>query len=792
MLKNYFKTAYRQLTKNRLFSLVNIIGLSAGLGSVMMLSILVYQYMTTDNIQQDIGQMYYLKTVLPDGNQYTQTPYPLLGQVVKNCPEVEAATHIQRWYYPWLKYQDKEFQETSEFVDSGYFKVFRFPFKYGRPETALADKFSMVLSEEVADKLFGQENPVGKIVIADDTMQFTITGVLKHIPSNSSIQPAVLLPTALLESNADFRSGADWYNDFASNYLRLRKNSDPKKLEEKITAIARANYVPEKKIKGIAAVPFSKITGENGTLIKVVIRGAVGAGIFILLVVLVNLINLNVATMYNRVKEVAIRQTVGGSKRSIIVQFCVENGLLILISVMLAWILFSMVLLPVINTLVKDKFGEIVTSISSHYPLIILFACIGIFLTIAAASLPAWKLTGLKVRDGLNGKISAGYKKSMVRSIFITMQFILAITLICVTIIFNRQVSYMKSAALGFSKEDVAVVNLDLAYRDPKTAGPRFESILNDLKNNPHVRAVSTNGVVPTAYWENYNIYYDPSNNREVHLRHVAADAGFASTYQIPIIQGKNFDDALAAVQQGSVIINRAAMNAFGWKDAIGKQLRQKNNPQTYTVIGVMEDFHYRDLQNSIEPLLHWYGGKPSLNNNYLSVRTDHGYIQPVMQQLETSFRSMPSRRSFSYELMSDKVDKQYALLEGLLKITNYVALLTIVIACMGMFGLVASFAKQRVKEIGIRKVLGASVESIITLLSRDFLILVGLAIVIATPIAWQIMNNWLQDFAYRIDIRWWMFALAGLLALIIALTTVWLQAWTAAKANPVNAIKNE
>ena len=497
--------------------------------------------------------------------------------------------------------------------------------------------------------------------------------------------------------------------------------------------------------------------------------------------------------MYSRAKEVAVKQMIGGTKKNIITQFCIENGLIVFISVILAWILFSLLLLPGIGDLVKDKFGEIETGIAKDYPLILLFTGIGLLFTILAASLPALKLAAVKVTDAVKGKLTSGnYKNSSIRNIFITVQFVLAITLICVTIILSRQIGYMKTTALGFNKDDVAVVRLDLAFRDQKSADARFESILNELKNNPHVKALSTNNVVPTAYWENFNSFYDPATNKEVHLKQAPADAGYLPTYQIPLIQGKNFDDALAASQKNAVLINRSAMNAFGWKDAVGRQIKSKGDPETYSVIGVMEDFHYRDLQNGIEPIVQWYGGKPSLENSNLSVRTDAGYMKPVMQQLEKAFKTMPSRRSFSYELMSDKVDKQYTLFDGILKVANYIALLTILIASMGMFGLISLFAKQRVKEIGIRKVLGASVADITRLLSKDFLILVGIAIFIASPIAWYIMNNWLQDFAYRINISWWMFFIAGAIAIIIALVTIGFQAIKAAIANPVKSLRTE
>jgi putative ABC transport system permease protein len=794
MFKNYFKTAWRQLVKNKLFSIVNITGLSIGLASIMALSVLIYQYVTTNDNLRDTSEMYYLKTKTPEGSQFTKTTYPLLGEIVINCPEVEAATHIQSWYYPWLKYADKEFQQPTDFVDTGYFKVFQFPFKYGNPANALKDKFSVVLSDEMAKKYFGDINPVGKILTADDTMQLRVTGVLKPIPANCTVKPTILLPTAILESNPDFKQGANWYNTFASNYLRLQKNSDPKKLDAQIASIVKLNYAPEQKGNTVLAVPFNKILQEQSVLIGVIIKGAIGAGLFILLIILVNLVNLNTAGMYARSKEVAVRQIMGGSKKNIIVQFCFENGLVVFISVLFAWLIFSLLLLPVINDMVKDKWGEIETGIAKDYPLIILFAGIGILFTIVAASLPAFKLASVKVTDAVKGKLNSGnYKSSRLRNIFITLQFVLAITLICVAIIFNRQMSYMKSSALGFNKDNVAVVNLDLAFRDPKSADTRFESILNDLKNNPYVKGISTNGVVPTSYDQNYNNYIDPSTNKEVSLRQEPADAGFVPTYQIKIIQGKNFNDDLAGSEKNAVLINRAAMDAFGWKDAVGKQIKAKGEEgHPYTVIGVMENFHYEDLQNNIGPLIQWYAGKPGLENRYLSVRTDAGNMKTVMNQLEKDFKTMPSRRNFSYQLMSDKVDQQYALLDNILKVTNYIALLTILIAAMGMFGLISLFAKQRVKEIGIRKVLGASITGIVKLLSKDFLLLVGIAIVIASPIAWYIMNNWLQDFAYRININWWMFLMAGVITILIALFTISFQAIKAALANPVKSLRSE
>ncbi len=794
MFLNYFKTAYRLLLKNKLFTVVNLVSLSTGLASIMTLAILVYQNMTRDHIFKELGQMYYLKTFPPGGGSYMQTTYPLLGEMAKQCPELEGATHIQSWYYPWLKSGDKEFQETTSFVDTGFFKVFPFEFKYGNQESALKDRYSVVLSEEIARKFFGNENPIGKIISCDDTLQLRVRGVLSQIPSNSTIRPSVLLPTALLESNPDFSSSADWYNSFAENYIKLKKGSNPKSLDARIESIVKLNYQNENKKNRVLAIPFSRIGEENGQTNMTIIKGSIGAAIFILLIILVNLINLNAATMYSRAKEVAVRQMIGGTKKNIVIQFCIENGLIVFSSLILAWIMFTMLLLPQVNGILKDKFGEISTRIEKDYPLIIFFTGLGLIVSILAASLPAWKLAALKIVDTVKGKLSFGnFSNHGIRNTFITIQFVLAITLICVTIILNRQVKYMKVASLGFSKENVAVGNMDMAWRDPKAAGAHFQSMLDQVRKNPHVRGVSTNFIVPTAYWDNFNTYYDPETNQEVHLRKAGADAGYFTTYDVRFVQGRNFDDALAATEKGGVILNLAAVKALGWNNAIGKHLRQKGSDvQTYTVIGVTNDFQYGSLQNAVGPLIHEYNGKASIGYQWLSIRTDPGYAKPIMDQLAQEFKTIPSRRDFSYEMMSDKVDNQYLLLSGILKVTNYIAILTILIASMGMFGLIALFSKLRIKEIGIRKVLGASESSIVKMLSRDFIILVGLAILIATPLSYYIMSNWLNDFDYRIQIRWWMFALSGLLAIVIAIVTLSLQALKAAHANPVDSLRSE
>jgi putative ABC transport system permease protein len=772
MFVNYLKTAYRHLLKSRLFTIVNILGLTTGIASIMALSFLVYQHATTDRNQVDIDRLLYLKTYNTDGTSYTQTTYPLLRQIVNSSPEVEFATHVQQWYFPWLKYNDKEFQQPTEFVDTGYFGVFQFKFKYGNAANALKNKFSIVLSSEAADKFFGKTDPIGKVIIADDTMLLTVTGVLEHVPTNSTIRPNILLPIAILESNPDFKATADWFNDFTINYIRLRKGSEPKRLAAEVNDIVRKNYEPIQKKASVKVIPFSEISDNADIITTVIIKGSISAGVFILLIILANLINLNAATMQSRAKEVGVRQMIGGPRNGILYQFWIENGLVMFFSILLACLLFGLLLLPHLNDILKDRLGDLEFDLTQDYPLILIFLGIAFFFTILAATIPAIKLLSLKVTEAVKGRLMPGqFKGNTLRNVFIGLQFVLAITMISVTLILNRQIDFMKSASPGFDKDNVAVADMELAFRDPQAAASRFETILSDLRNNPNVKAISTNRMVPTAYWSTYNDFTDPANSKTVHLLQSTADAGYFATYQIPLLQGRYFDNRFSATEKLNIIINRTAMNAFGWTNAIGKQIRSKGDPETYTVIGVVEDFHYSDLQNKIEPMLQSYVGKQSLGNKYLSVRTPPG---------------------LEFTLMSDRVDKQYALLDGIHKVTNCIAILTIIIACMGMFGLIALFARQRVKEIGIRKALGANVGSIIKLLSLDFLMSITVAIVLATPLSWYIMYNWLQGFAYRTEIHWWMFGIAGGLALLIAILTASIQVVKAALANPISSLRSE
>jgi putative ABC transport system permease protein len=797
MLKIYFRAGLRNLLRYRSFSLINLIGLSLGFSAVMVLATMLYQYLTTNGQFRNAGRIYYIKTRPAGGNEYMQTPYPFLAAVLKACPDVEAGTHLQSWNWPWLKAGEKEFQDNTWFVEPDFFRVFSFPLVFGNPQTSLQDKHSVVLSQEMAVKLFGSAfAAAGKTLLMDDSVGLTVTGVMEPVPTNTTIRPQVLLPAELLHDNKDFAGGANWYNTFAENYLLLRPGTDTARLNTQLNQLAQANFDPQIRKATVRVAPYSHYIGDQaGNLVQVLIKGQIGTIFFILLIVIANLVNLNAATLFTRQKEIAVRKMMGSRRRHILLQFILENALTVFAALGLAFLLFTNLLLPAINMIIGDRFGAIALNFRHDYPLAGVFLLGGLLIVIVAGSAPGWHFASLRPVDAIKGRVAGGRGRgSVTRNVFITLQFVLATTFIGISIILHSQIRHMKTAALGFEKDCILVVPSDLAFKDPKTAASRFDALLNDLRSNPAVRGVSTSENIPTAYDHNFNTFFDPVTNREVHMQQGSADAGLLPTFGIGLAGGRNFINMNDSLDANAVMINRKAVMQLGWTmaNAAGKILRAKGDNQPHTVVGVMDDFHYEDLTHDIGPLVHFFTGHQRLGGRYLSVRAAPGHEADVARLLTAGFKEMPSRRPFQYEWLGERIDKQYSLLEGILKATNYVAILMVFIAAMGLFGLIALFTRQRVKEVGIRKVLGAGTGDIVGLLSRNFLVLIGLALLIATPMAWMVMHNWLQDFAYRIDIQWWMLAGAGLIAVGIGVLTVGYHTVRAAMANPVDALRSE
>jgi putative ABC transport system permease protein len=794
MLKNHFKLALRNLWKNRLLSILNLTGLSIGIGSVLTLGFSVYAYYAADSNIQDQENIFYLKTITSGGDSFTATTYPLLDEIVNSSPEVIAATHFQGWSDLWLEHGELEFQENTIYADPEFFQVFSLSLKYGDVKTALKEKYSIILTHKVSQKIFGKKNPVGEIFKANDTLNLTVTGVLEPISPYSLFRLSILLSTELLEDYPSFKKSADWGNSFTSNFLKLKPNTDIVQLESRIGELVQKNYADPTSIAAIKALPFESARMDAIPVVETIIGGSIAASFFVLLILLVNLLNLNTSTMFRRTKDIAVRKILGGSKKSIIIEFCLENGILVFASILISGALFLGVLLPKLNNIYGADFGKITFSVAKDYPVILYAIGLGILVTLVVGILPTLRFISVPISTGIKGKIESIKSNFFLRNSFIILQFAIAILFICVAIILNNQIGFMKNAPLGFNRENVIIGNIDLEYKNIEAATSNFDALIDKLNANPYVKNISASEAIPSDYYFNYTSFYDSNTDRDMRTRYAYTDDGYLKTLEIPLVMGRNFSKDLDHANNKAVIINKTAMKALGWNSIEGKRLKYKNDSGLgYQVVGVMEDFHYQDMQNTVEPLVHFYRKKNALDSHrFLMVRVMDGHEKDIQNLIAAEFGNIASRRTYEYQALTDKVSAQYRLIDGILKTVNVVALLTIFISCLGVFGLISFMAKRRIKEIGIRKVLGAGVLKIIVLLSKDYIVLVSIAAIIAFPIAWYVMNAWLADFAYSISIQWWMFALSGLIALLITAFTVGIQAIKSATVNPVKSLRTE
>lgn len=794
MFRNYLRIALRTLWKNRLFTGINMLGLSLGLASAGVLILFIQRGITFDTFHKNNDQIYYVQSEDKDGGRYNQTVYPVLGQLLKTFPELESGTHIQGWNNVWINYKGKDVQNATKYVDTAFFDIFSFKLKYGNAETALKQKASIVVNEQVSKALFGDRNPVGETVTVNDTLSFTVTGVLDKIPSNSSIQFEVLVPIANLEADKGFAENADWYNTFASVYLKLKKGSDLAKLERQLPAFAKSHFAADAGQRKIRLAPLKDFIHYENPAFKGMIYGSVTIVIFILLIISINLLNLNTAISFTRAKEVAVRKVTGSGLRQILVQFWTESGLVLGASLILSVLFGIWYLVPQFNEFRKGRM-QLEPDWQQDYPTMLTLLALIFIIALIAGTFPALYLNKLDIRDTIKGKLkSKPASGGITRGSLIVIQFVISFGMMIGAIGVRKQIDFMRKANTGFEKDNVVVVQSDLQYKDLDAAQIQFRSILDGLKKNVYVKSVATSGVVPTKYWSNYNTYR-PENDesKEVRFKHVGTGSGYAETFGIKMLEGREFSDELD--QDGKnrpVVINEAAMKAFGWKTAVGRRLRQKNNPEMYTVVGVMKDFHYQELKEKIEPLLHWYEGKAGLNS-YTSIKFSNiSQAKKVLAEMESQMKLIPAKKPFTYFYMSEEVSQQYNHLDGVWKMINFVTLLSIVIAFAGIFGLITLAANQRTKEVGIRKVLGSSVQEIVILLSKDFVLLVLIAIVIGTPIAHSLITSYLESYEYHITVDWYIFAFVGFSALFLTVLTVGFQSIKTALMNPVKSLRSE
>lgn len=803
------KIATRNLWKHKSFSAINILGLALGIATCLLIILYVWNELSYDRFNEKADQIVRVvfKGKMNGGEIKEATVMPPVAQTFKkDFPEVLDATRLRSYGTPRVNYGDKTFRDDPmAFVDPNFFNVFTLPLIKGDAATALQQPNTVVISKSVAKKYFGNENPVGKVLhfIDNDNAALTVTGMYDEVPANSHFDHFGLLASmaTLPEAKAPTWMASNFYT-----YLVLPKGYDYKKLEVKLPQEVDKYIGPQlQQAMGVTISQFRKsgndisfelqpltsihlhsdLTGDmqpSGDIQYVYIFSVVA--VFMLLIACINFINLSTAGASKRAKEVGIRKVLGSIKAQLVSQFIAESLLLTTVALLVA-ILLMEAALPYFNRLTHLNLSLQLTSNPYIIPGLILFGLITGFL---AGSYPAFFLASFNPITVLKGKFTSGKKSIGLRSALVVFQFFISITLIIGTIIVYQQLSYIQHKKLGYDKDQVIVV------QESYWLGNNEEAFKQQLLQDPRVQHVSSSGYLPAgpSYGNNFLVYADNHSSQLINTVNYQVDYNYIPTLGMQMAAGRNFSKEYGSDSTG-IIVNETAARTFGWNrnDAMQHTLSRSNNDgkiTTYHVIGIVKDFHFKSLHELITPLVMTIGN----DNSNIIVKAKTKDIAGLLSSMKKNWNALTTQAPFAYSFMDDRFNSMYQSEQNIGLLLGIFAGLTIFVACLGLFALVTFSAEQRTKEIGIRKVLGAEVSGIVSLLSKDFLKLVCIAFFLASPVVWWAMNKWLQDFAYRVQISWWIFVIAAIAVLLIALFTVGFRAIKAAVANPVKSLRTE
>ena len=791
MIKNYFKTAWRNLKKNKLYSGINITGLSIGLAVGILILLWVQDELSYDSFHHNAGDIYKINSHIGAGTSaqvWDGAPAPL-AVFSKQIPDVMKTVRVNEIYQSFLfKYGDKKFNESNlAFVDSTFFSVFDFKFLQGVATNPFPNINSIVITSSEARKYFGNSNAVGKI-LATAQGNFTVTGVVQDFPENSSFRYNMVLPMswyakefAASGGNGDWKTmDEDLGNYYFHIYLQLKNGASPETVAKKISQlyIDRRRDDADAKNNFFTLQPLQTlhlVTPDGNSSALQTVRIFLVVAILILVIACINYVNLSTARSILRSKEVSVRKIIGAARNQLFVQFVIESALLFLFASVAA-LLIVYLLLPVYN----DISGKhlVFSFANKNVWIVVVGALLG---TLALASIyPALQLSSFKPIQALKGKLSVGVGNTFLRKTLVVSQFIFSVSLIIATIVISGQLKYVRQKDLGFDKEHVFAFGLKDEMHN------HFEAFRNELSKQPGILGIASingtvagvNGTTGDTYWEGKEL------NRTFLIHPNAIDKDLIPLLKMKIVQGSNFTGSPA--DSAHFILNETAVKQAGIKNPIGKSFTLWQNKGT--IIGVVKDFNYASLKKAIEPAIFYYD--PACWGIY--VKTTARDVSKAIAGATRTWKQYSSEFPFDYSFLDDDFNKMYKNDQRIGVLFNLFAVVAIVISCLGLFGLATYTANVKTKEIGIRKVLGASVTSITRLLAREFIVLVLLAFMIASPVTWFAMNKWLQDFAYRISISWWMFFITGLLAVLIALFTVGFQAIRTAIANPVKSLRIE
>jgi putative ABC transport system permease protein len=807
MFRNYIKTAYRNLVKNKFYTSINIVGLAVGIATCLLILLYVSDELSFDRYNNNADQIFRVNNEIKFGDNLLDlavAPAMMGATMVKEMPQVKQYTRLQWRGGLLIKKGNENLREDRiAWGDSTLFEVFTLPMISGDPKTALREPYSLVLTEKIAKKYFNSLDVVGKEMTINDSQNYKITAVIKDIPSQSHFNFDIFVATAENPGSRD----DNWLSENWNTYILLKKNTDLNKLNSDMNKMMERYVGPElqsvtnvsfdqfKKNGGYVRASLTPLTDihlhsnktaeldGNGNIQFVYIFSAIG--LFILLIACVNFMNLATARSFNRAKEVGVRKVLGSLRKNLIQQFLTESVLISFIALIFA-VLIAWTLLPYFNQL-SDKSIQVSTIFQPK--MVISLVTLMLIVGLLAGSYPAFFLSAFQPIAVLKGKLAGGFKRSWLRNALVIFQFVITIILVIGTMVIFNQLNYIRAKDIGYNRNQILIIN------GTNALGDKAITFKNELSGIPGILNVTMTGFLPTNYDRNNNAFFTSpalDSKTAISMQIWSIDENYIPTLGMKLIDGRNFSQQYPTDSTG-IVINEAAAKFLNTKDLLNKKLYNITDFKTkqlneFHVVGVIKNFNFSSLHDLITPLVLHLGK----SNDAISVRVDASNITSVISGIKAKWKILAAGQPFDYGFMDEQFNKLYSGEQQVGKISITFSLLAIMIACLGLFGLVTYAAEQRTKEIGIRKVLGANVPSIVSMIVKDFLKLVIIASIIAFPLAWWGMNKWLQNFAYRVDIGWWIFLIAALFAVAVTLATISYQAIKAAVANPTKSLRSE
>ncbi len=775
MFKNYLKTALRNIKKHKTFSFINIFGLALGMAACSLILLWVQDELSYDSYHNNLDNLYNV-VLNVEGEWWSSSNWALSPILKQQYPEVERATRYAV-RSRLIKYQESSFYESGAFVDEDFFEMFTYQFIKGKPETALSTINSIILTEETAIKYFASDEPIGKVLTMNNETKLTVTGIIENVPSNSTFQFNFLASVRLF--------GEERLNSWAvesTSYLLLKKNTQTESFREKISGIVMKYDTRTQQKVEVFLRPYNRLhlysLSGTGTILYVYIFSVIA--LLVLLIACINFMNLATARARNRAKEIGMRKVVGAAKTNIIRQFLCESIILSFVALVFAIILVKL-FLPAFNTL-SGK--QLFLNISSNLSHIIGLIGMTLFTGFVSGSYPALILSSFKPINVLKTSLSSGSSKSVFRKILVVSQFTAAIVLIISTVVVYKQLNFIRNKNLGFNREHIVIIPLN------ELLGQNYQSYKNEIKQNPNILNVTTASNVPTSIGNINPVYWEGQTKANYKtINWVAVDYDYFDTFEMNIIDGRKFSKEYSTDLQ-NYIVNEEVAKLMGFESVVGKMFSLWENEGQ--IIGVVKNFHSRSLHNEVVPVVFTIDPNWRWSLSRIFVKIKPSNISETIDYLQSTATKFASDYPFNYSFLDEHFDRQYQGDRQIGTIFKYFSFIAIFISCLGLFGMAAYMVGQRTKEIGIRRILGASKSYIMILLSKEFFILIMLSNIIAWPLAYLGMGKLLDSYAFKTDITIWIFISAGVLTLLLTLLTISVQITKAARTNPVETLKYE